>query len=194
MVDSTLLKWLLVPVKGLSVGLQSRFLISLNPSRINGEMAQLSRDEWNKTQIVTGWFGDRCSHSFCVFVSFFFFSDLRLSKPSRVGCVSLHSCLPTSQWGRTLADFRWCFIMEIVSTSGFRVDTRTHSHSTQQQNRTSLHPSTKEQSKKNPRKAEGHTGRREVKVIIKDWDTDQVVHAEKNMMRHERLLMCEKHR
>lgn len=33
---------LLVPAKGLSVGLQSRFLIRVNPVRINGEMAQLS--------------------------------------------------------------------------------------------------------------------------------------------------------
>lgn len=33
---------LLVPAKGLSGGLQSRFLIRVNPVRINGEMAQLS--------------------------------------------------------------------------------------------------------------------------------------------------------
>lgn len=48
----------------------------------------------------------------------------------------------------------------------------THAPSTQQQNKSSLYLSSKEQQrKKTSRKAEGHTVRIEVKVLIRDWDT-----------------------
>lgn len=125
-----------------------------------------------------------------IFYNFFFY--LRLSKPSSVMCPCILACLPHS--GDKL--FRWCFIMEIVSTSGFRVShiTRTHSHSSQQQNKSSLYPSSKEQQKKKLKKSRRtHSENRgqSPHQRVGHWSGCS---CRKNMMRFERLLMCEKQR